>query len=69
MRRHDRLDRIEFLRRIAPGVEARWSSRGERPSHSETFRMSPVACRTIIAQVCLSTWGETRFFFKPGLSQ
>src|SRR3981189_2660896 len=29
--------------------------------------MSPVACRTIIAQVWRSTWGETRFFFRPGL--
>jgi hypothetical protein len=29
------------------------------PNHRETFRMSFVACSTIIAQVCRSTCGET----------
>ena len=36
------------------------------PSHSDTLRMSCVACRMIIAHVCLSTWGEMRFLSRPG---
>jgi hypothetical protein len=33
----------------------------EWPSQSETFRRSFVACRIVIAQVCLETCGDTRF--------
>ena len=36
------------------------------PSQSETLRRSLVACRTVSAQVCRSTWGETRFADSDG---
>ena len=36
------------------------------PSQRETFRRSLVACRTVRAQVCRSTWGEMCFFDRDG---
>ena len=36
------------------------------PSQRETFRKSLVACRTVSAQVCRSTCGETRFVNREG---
>jgi hypothetical protein len=36
------------------------------PSHSETLRRSLVACRTVSAQVCLNTCGDTRFVDSEG---
>jgi SpoVK/Ycf46/Vps4 family AAA+-type ATPase len=36
------------------------------PSQRETFRRSLVACRTVSAQVCRNTWGETRFVNREG---
>src|SRR5260370_37477656 len=38
----------------------------EWPSQSETFRRSLVAWRIVIAQVCLNTWGDTRFDAREG---
>jgi hypothetical protein len=38
----------------------------EWPSQSETFRMSFVAWRIVIAQVCLKTCGDTRFNAREG---
>src|SRR5450432_4187365 len=39
------------------------------PNHSDTLRMSCVACRMIIAHVCLSTWGDMRFLLRPGYAK
>jgi len=39
----------------------------EWPSQSATFRMSRVAWRLLIAQVCRSTCGETVLSDNPGL--
>src|SRR6266568_4240230 len=36
------------------------------PSHRATFLRSLVACRTVRAQVCLSTCGDTRFVTSDG---
>src|SRR5579883_453930 len=36
------------------------------PSHSATFLKSLVACRTVRAQVCLKTCGDTRFVASDG---
>src|SRR5439155_20215207 len=36
------------------------------PSHNDTFRRSLVAWRTVRAQVCLRTCGDTRFVDKEG---
>ena len=36
------------------------------PSHRATFRRSFVACKTVSAQVCRSTCGETRFVDREG---
>src|SRR5690348_2176387 len=38
----------------------------EWPSQSETFRRSFVACRIVIAQVCLKTCGDTRLDAREG---
>src|SRR5260370_26186396 len=38
------------------------------PSHRETLRKSLVACKTVSAQVCLSTCGDTRLLKMDGQS-
>jgi hypothetical protein len=47
-----------FLEMAAEEKRKQGMSRKDAP-HRGTFRMSFVACSTIIAQVYRSTWGET----------
>ena len=56
--RHNRLNRFQLFCRICPNVDLR---RGQITvsNQRETLRTSWVACSTIMAQVCLSTWGDT----------